>query len=173
MVVIQYHIPVMIVILCYVSVYRYLANLPILVSNQRQKAAIAKRKRSLKMLIAVSTTHFLSWLPLNVINVVSTNFDSEDSPLFKDTEDLYVTYAICHLTTMTSSVLNPLLYGFMNESFKAEFSKFKFLKCLKRAQRMEIASPREQGAEEPEFELQCIYSNNPVHEGSRNEHVIK
>lgn len=75
------------------------------------------------MLIAVSVTHFMSWLPLNVVNIIITTFDSEDKPLFSDIEKLLVTYAICHLASMTSAISNPILYGFMNENFREEFAK--------------------------------------------------
>ena len=42
---------------------------------------------------------------------------------FQDVENLYITYAICHLASMTSAISNPILYGFMNENFRQEFSK--------------------------------------------------
>ena len=49
------------------------------------------------MLIMVASTHFLSWLPLNVINLIMNAFDTEDDPLFTNSESLLLTYAICHL----------------------------------------------------------------------------
>ena len=49
--------------------------------------------------------------------------DSGENPLFQDVENLYITYAICHLASMTSAISNPILYGFMNENFREEFSK--------------------------------------------------
>ena len=40
-----------------------------------------------------------------------------------DVENLFITYAVCHLASMTSAISNPVLYGFMNENFRAEFRK--------------------------------------------------
>ena len=82
---------------------------------------MARRRRSNKMLIIVTVTHFLSWLPLNVANFIFTTFDSDKTPLFSNIEHLYITYAVCHLASMTSAVSNPILYGFMNENFRREF----------------------------------------------------
>ena len=48
--------------------------------------------------------------------------DSEETPLFHDIENLYILYAVCHIASMTSAISNPLLYGFMNENFRKEFS---------------------------------------------------
>ena len=66
-------------------------------SDSRQKIVEAKRKRNNYMLIMVASTHFLSWLPLNVINLIMNAFDTEDDPLFTNSESLLLTYAICHL----------------------------------------------------------------------------
>ena len=75
------------------------------------------------MLIAVTITHFLSWLPLNVANVIITTFDSDKTPLFENIEHLFILYAICHWASMSSIILNPLLYGFMNGNFRNQFRK--------------------------------------------------
>ena len=86
-----------------------------------QNLTMARRWRSNKMLIIVTVTHFLSWLPLNVVNIIFTTFDSDKTPLFSNIEHLFITYAVCHLASMTSAVSNPILYGFMNENFRREF----------------------------------------------------
>ncbi len=52
-----------------------------------------------------------------------TTLDSEEKPLFEDVENLYLTYAVCHLSSMTSAISNPVMYGFMNENFRQEFVK--------------------------------------------------
>ena len=119
----QYLLPCAIVSACYISVCRYLASRPILASDDRQEQIRAKRRRNTRMLIVVSIAHFMSWLPLNVVNVIMDTFDSDQAPLFQDIENHYITYAICHLTSMTSAISNPLLYGYMNENFRHEFRK--------------------------------------------------
>ena len=123
-VIVQYLLPCAVVTMSYISICRYLDNKPILTTcNAKQNQIMARRKRNNRMLIIVSITHFMSWLPLNVVNVIITALDSADSPLFKNVENLLITYAICHLASMTSAISNPLLYGFMNENFRGEFRK--------------------------------------------------
>ena len=40
----------------------------------------------------------------------------------KDSEQTtYIIYAICHVAGMLSACANPIIYGFLNENFKAEF----------------------------------------------------
>ena len=120
---VQYLIPCTVVGYCYFSVCRYLTNRPVLASDNRQQVILAKRKRNNHMLIMSAVAHFLCWLPLNVVNLIINIFDTDEEPLFEDTEDLLITYAVCHLASMISVVINPILYGFMNENFRAEFSK--------------------------------------------------
>ena len=121
-VIVQYLIPCAVVTGCYISICR-LPNPPPM-SNQGSRRKIHKRrKRSNRMLIAVTITHFMSWLPLNVANVVITTLDSDKKPLIKNVENLFILYAICHLASMTSAISNPLLYGFMNGNFRNQFVK--------------------------------------------------
>ena len=64
--------------------------------------------------------------------------DSEEKPLFHDIENLYILYAVCHIASMTSAISNPILYGFMNENFRKEFSNI--WTSLKRCSRCKSAS---------------------------------
>ena len=42
----------------------------------------------------------------------------------KDSEQTtYIIYAICHVAGMLSACANPIIYGFLNENFKAEFKE--------------------------------------------------
>ena len=81
--------------------------------------------------------------------------DSDKKPLFKDVENLYITYAICHIASMTSAISNPILYGFMNENFREEFSKiWKSLKqksiCCEKVTNIELHEiPRVNGNQSP------------------------
>lgn len=117
--------------ICYFLVCRYLSNRPVMMSDARQKIIEAKRKRNNYMLILVAVTHFLSWLPLNMVNLIMSLFETDENqtPLFPNMESMLVTYAICHLASMLSVVVNPILYGFMNENFRQEFAKI-FGKCV-------------------------------------------
>ena len=64
--------------------------------------------------------------------------DSEEKPLFHDIENLYILYAVCHIASMTSAISNPILYGFLNENFRKEFSNI--WTSLKRCSKCKSAS---------------------------------
>jgi hypothetical protein len=45
---------------------------------------------------------------------------------------MLMTFILCHLLGMSSAAINPILYGYMNETFKAEFYEiFDLLLCRK------------------------------------------
>ena len=70
-IIIQYIIPCIIVLICYILICNYLSiRRPEMLNDARQKIVLTKRKRNNQMLMLVATAHFLSWLPLNVVNLI-------------------------------------------------------------------------------------------------------
>ena len=69
-IIIQYIIPCIIVSICYIWICYYLSIRPGMLNDARQKIVLTKRKRNNQMLMLVATAHFLSWLPLNVVNLI-------------------------------------------------------------------------------------------------------
>jgi len=69
----------------------------------------------------VSLVFFITWLPLNICNLLEAIFNpfSGDSP--EGHRMLLIIYASCHLLAMTSVCTNPVMYGFLNENFKQFF----------------------------------------------------
>ena len=49
--------------------------------------------------------------------IVDLHYTEGDS-LFTNEEHMRITYAICHLASMSSAITNPFLYGYMNENFR-------------------------------------------------------
>nr|QVK45889.1 G protein-coupled receptor [Proales similis] len=88
----------------------------------RNNALRAERSRQLKMNILLSFIAIIfavSWLPLNIFNILS---DSKLS-IIKADHSFYVINAVCILFAMSSALSNPLLYGFLNENFKREYKR--------------------------------------------------
>lgn len=103
----QYLVPVLVVIMAHVQIHRRLRGRR---RNTRKTPAI---------LIAIAATYVISWLPLNVFNLVA-DFSSE---VILDETSLTITYAVCHMFGMSSAVSNPLLYGWLNDNFRKEFEE--------------------------------------------------
>ena len=76
-IIIQYIIPCIIVLICYILICYYLSiHRPEMLNDARQKIVLTKRKRNNQMLMLVATAHFLSWLPLNVVNLIGKKVGS-------------------------------------------------------------------------------------------------
>ena len=90
-----------------------------------------RRRKINKMLITVSVIFFLSWAPLNILNIVIDTLE----PFGNSEEDKKVTlmlFAGCHLSAMTSVCSNPIMYGFLNENFKQSLTGLlSRVSCLK------------------------------------------
>ena len=183
-VIVQYLIPCAVVSACYISIHR-LPNPPSMSNNASRRKILIRRRRSNQMLIVVTITHFMSWLPLNVANVVITTFDSDKKPLIEDVENLFILYAVCHLASMTSAITNPLLYGFMNGNFRNQFQKIwvdiKNCKKIKRRPQSNITDEGFEGIpmstkyattnvrpEEPSIETKYVTTNIRPEEASKD-----
>lgn len=81
------------------------------------------------ILIAIAVTYVISWLPLNVFNLVA---DFAPEPILEE-KSMIITYAICHMFGMSSAVSNPLLYGWLNDNFRKEFEEI-LCCCRKKGQ---------------------------------------
>ena len=86
------------------------------------------------MLIAMVIIFGTSWFPINLINLVADSVDlgTENICIFKLLSVItllgcwplyYLCFFICHIVAMSSTCYNPLLYGWLNSSFRTEFHK--------------------------------------------------
>jgi len=119
---IQYIIPSIIVCTAYIQILWRLKHRPQVSGDEKRRREMEqKRRKSINMLIIVATTYFVSWAPMNGLNLIINVFDSTDRPLFSKEEHYLLTYAAFHLMGTSSACINPFLYGFMNENFQGAF----------------------------------------------------
>ena len=92
---------------------------------------MVRRKKINTILITVSVIFFLSWAPLNILNIVIDTLE----PFGNSEEDkkvMLMIFSACHLSAMTSVCSNPIMYGFLNENFKQSLaSLISHVSCLK------------------------------------------
>ncbi|CAB3257633.1 unnamed protein product [Arctia plantaginis] len=110
----QYLLPVLVVVIAHVQIHR------------RLRGRRRMTRKTPTILIAIAVTYVISWLPLNVFNLVA---DFSAQP-FMEEKTMTITYAICHMFGMSSAVSNPLLYGWLNDNFRKEFMEI--LCCCKK-----------------------------------------
>lgn len=121
----QYILPLVLIMVCYLHVYLRLRRRKDMVERGRN-ATQKKTKGSTRinaMLIAIVVLFAISWLPLNVFNTVF-DWNHEAMPHCGHN----VIFSFCHLMAMTSSCVNPIIYGFLNSNFQKQL-KSTLLRC--------------------------------------------
>lgn len=133
---VQYLLPIVIVSIAYLRIYFKLkTRMPAsrlsarstTVETERDRERDRRIKRTNYLLISIAGIFGISWLPLNIFNLVA-----ELNVLRLDTSTFFVMYAICHMMGMSSACSNPLLYGWLNDNFRKEFNEI--LCCWRRDQ---------------------------------------
>ncbi|XP_018564523.1 neuropeptide F receptor [Anoplophora glabripennis] len=121
----QYTLPIIIVSAAYVRIsyklrYRFAAGFVSSdESTQKNRRQLRGRRlqRTNLLLGSIAIIFCISWLPLNVFNLIA---DLSTSQSFTS-QPMMVCYAICHMMGMSSACSNPILYGCLNENFWKEF----------------------------------------------------
>ena len=91
-------------------------------SVRKEQADRERKRRTNRMLIAMVAVFGLSWLPLNVMNLledISINLELgwEKWPYF------HLFFFVAHAIAMSSTCYNPFLYAWLNENFRKEFKE--------------------------------------------------
>ncbi|XP_015789549.1 neuropeptide F receptor-like isoform X2 [Tetranychus urticae] len=124
----QYVCPCIIVTVAYIRILRKLnyrmvqKKMGTTLAEKQRREKIKQRKTRL-LLISISFIFGISWLPLNIVNIVADiYFPFDNSQVYR------ILFACCHLAGMSSACSNPLLYGFLNDNFRREFREL-FIRC--------------------------------------------
>ena len=84
----------------------------------------ARKRRTNILLAMIAIVFALSWMPLNILNIL-VEFLFQ---WFRDSNvDTNLLFVICHILVLSSACTNPVLYGWLNENFRKEF--LNVLKC--------------------------------------------
>ncbi|XP_063601911.1 neuropeptide F receptor-like, partial [Penaeus indicus] len=127
-IVVQYCLPILTLSIAYARIcnklkYR-MANSSTR-SSSRCRKKDGRMRRTNTLLVSIALIFCLSWLPLNLYNVVV----DLHNPFGEDTESMLIVYSVCHMAGMSSACSNPLLYGWLNDNFRKEFLEIFALLC--------------------------------------------
>lgn len=113
----QYCGPLLLVLLCYVRVFVRLRHRKDMLDRARAPECqrMAHSRRINIMLVALITAFAVCWLPLTIFNVVS-DWDQDALPVCNHN----LLFSLCHLLAMSSTCINPVIYGFLNSNFQQE-----------------------------------------------------
>ncbi|XP_031598776.1 neuropeptide Y receptor type 4 [Oreochromis aureus] len=116
----QYCGPLFLVLLCYVRVIVRLRHRKEMLDRARTPECqrMTHSRRINIMLVALITVFALCWLPLTIFNVVS-DWNQEALPVCHHN----LLFSLCHLLAMSSTCINPVIYGFLNSNFRQEVSE--------------------------------------------------
>ncbi|CAD1470748.1 unnamed protein product [Heterotrigona itama] len=120
--ILQFVLPFFVIAFCYTCISIKLNNQarmkPGIKTNEREEVDRERKKRTNRMLIAMVTVFGVSWLPLNIINVID-DFSSQAND--------WTYYRLCffmtHCLAMSSTCYNPFLYAWLNDNFRKEFKQ--------------------------------------------------
>lgn len=126
---VQYVVPFFVIAFCYVCVSIKLNDRarakPGSKTSKREEADRERKRRTNRMLIAMVAIFGLSWLPLNIVNVV------DDFYSHANTWSYYkLCFFVSHCLAMSSTCYNPFLYAWLNDNFRKEFKQV--LPCFSR-----------------------------------------
>ncbi|XP_061766285.1 neuropeptide Y receptor type 4 [Nerophis ophidion] len=113
----QYCGPLILVLLCYVRVFVRLRHRKDMLDRARTPEGhrMAHSRRINIMLVALITAFALCWLPLTIFNAVS-DWNQDALPVCHHN----LLFSLCHLLAMSSTCINPIIYGFLNSNFRQE-----------------------------------------------------
>ncbi|XP_059481682.1 prolactin-releasing peptide receptor [Neocloeon triangulifer] len=125
----QFVLPFFIITFCYVRVSLKLNDRakckPGAKNSRREELDRERKRRTNRMLIAMVTVFGVSWLPLNMVNLINdVNESTGDWPYYN------LCFFIVHAIAMSSTCYNPFLYAWLNENFRKEFKQV--LPCFER-----------------------------------------
>ncbi|XP_070544379.1 QRFP-like peptide receptor [Ptychodera flava] len=138
MILLTYIIPVITLMFCYIGIGRRLwrRNLPGNADRQRDNTCSASKKKVIKMLILVVVLFILCYLPLHIFIFVARLApymfdDNGHQDLMRKVNSIVLWIA------MSNSFMNPVIYSFLNDAFRADFNTM-FFRCRLRSQRSTI-----------------------------------
>ncbi|XP_048745367.1 G-protein coupled receptor 83-like [Ostrea edulis] len=124
--VLQFFLPVVVITIAYTRVIQKLwlrTHLGVVTETQR-RMEIQKKRKSIKLLVAVVIVFTVCWAPINFYHLL-TDLHPNRITFKYDSAAFFV----CHWIAVCSSCINPILYCWMNQSFRKEIRKH--VTCLK------------------------------------------
>ncbi|CAH1794956.1 unnamed protein product [Owenia fusiformis] len=101
----------------------------------RDETQLRSKKRIVKMLVTIVLVFGICWFPLNLFNASVDLFPKLLNQITTaEAERAYLAiFFSCHWLAMSNSFANPIIYGFLNESFRNDMRDIlRRCPCIKR-----------------------------------------
>lgn len=120
--ILQFVIPFSIIAFCYTKVCKKLRDRakhkPGEKSARKEEMERERTRRTNRMLISMVVIFGISWLPLNINNLVQDFYEPAAHWPFARSF-----FLLAHAAAMSSTCYNPFLYAWLNENFRKEFKQ--------------------------------------------------
>uniref|UniRef100_A0A0K0EGE2 G_PROTEIN_RECEP_F1_2 domain-containing protein n=1 Tax=Strongyloides stercoralis TaxID=6248 RepID=A0A0K0EGE2_STRER len=114
--ILQFIVPFIIIGQSYIKIWKFLNNRKSLVTERESEIETQRKKHLLRMLIIMVVVFAICWFPFNLLNIIrDLRLDDGIKQYFPP---LFLT---SHVLSMTATCWNPIVYAWMNESFRKEF----------------------------------------------------
>lgn len=124
--VLQFFLPVGVIAIAYSRVIQKLwlrTHLGVVTETQR-RIEIQKKRKTIKLLVAVMLVFTVCWAPINFYHLLTDLHPNRVTFRYNGTA-----FFVCHWIAVSSSCINPILYCWMNQSFRSEIKKH--VTCLR------------------------------------------
>ncbi|XP_059376997.1 neuropeptide Y receptor type 4 [Carassius carassius] len=117
----QYCCPLLLMLLCYLRIFLRLRRRQRMLDHQCSRNREDEHRRMMHskrinvMLVTLVAAFAVCWLPLNAFNVVA-DWHQEVLPVCYHN----LLFSFCHLLAMSSTCVNPIIYGFLNSNFRKD-----------------------------------------------------
>ncbi|XP_034254700.1 prolactin-releasing peptide receptor-like [Thrips palmi] len=122
--VLQFLVPLVVIAFAYICVSVRLSDharlKPGCKSSRKEEADRERKRRTNRMLIAMVTVFGMSWMPLNVINLINDIHMSIGNWRYYN-----LVFFMVHALAMSSTCYNPFLYAWLNDNFRKEFKQLR------------------------------------------------
>ncbi|XP_029453284.1 prolactin-releasing peptide receptor-like [Rhinatrema bivittatum] len=106
---------------CAISYHLRKRNVPGASSSHNQEKWTKKKKKTFRMLIISVMAFALSWLPLQVVNLIR---DIDEEFIVLDKNYVNVVQVSCHLVAMSSACYNPFIYASLHDKFRFHLNSY-------------------------------------------------
>ncbi|XP_066907729.1 prolactin-releasing peptide receptor [Halyomorpha halys] len=118
----QFVVPFFVISFCYIRVSVKLndraRSKPGSKTSRKEEADRERKRRTNRMLIAMVAIFGVSWLPLNLINLINDIYIPTGNWRY-----YYLCFFVGHSIAMSSTCYNPFLYAWLNDNFRKEFKQ--------------------------------------------------
>jgi hypothetical protein len=133
--VISYLVPSCVLIICYIKILMYMSSKAKRLAHNAYngRVSVYRKRKVTRTVVFLTLTFIVLWFP---VHFLATWYRLDKN--FPQSPEIYLLKLAAHTMSYANSTVNPLIYGFSNESFRLSLSHFMRKFMYKKKLSMEI-----------------------------------